>query len=169
MRYKKFFLIPILIFVYIFFIVDVLINYNPAISLQTTTTIPSAGGQQIGIGESISVTVTRPYFFGLFRLPVYTNNIGYIGDYHQWFFYFIGILTVVFIIMEFKHIGMKQSGRKQIERGERKMAKKSWVKDLAKVLGYGIIFGFVVYLLSGDAGVSVGLGLLLMYLEYKLK
>ena len=33
----------------------------------------------------------------------------------------------------------------------------------------GIGFGFLVYLLSGNGGVSVGLGLLLIYLEYRLK
>ena len=171
MRYKKFLLIPVLIFIYIFFIVDLLVNYNPTIF--STTTAPSDGGQPIGIGESISVVVTRPYFFGLIRLPVYTNYIGYIGNYHQAFFYFIGILTVVFIILEFfveiswgKGIGREG----ELTEWRDKKMKESWrMKALAKALGVGIAFGFIVYILSGDGGVSVGLGLLLMYLEYKLK
>ena len=29
----------------------------------------------------------------------------------------------------------------------------------------GIGFGFLVYLISGDGGISIGLGLLIMYLE----
>ena len=37
---------------------------------------------------------------------------------------------------------------------------------LIKALGIGILFGFISYLISGDAGISTGLGLLLMYLEY---
>lgn len=47
--------------------------------------------------------------------------------------------------------------------------KKLNIKDIAKALGLGALFGFIVYIISGDGGVSVGLGLLLMYLEYKLK
>ena len=166
MKYKKFLLIPILLFLYVFFIVDFLVNYNPAIITQTPTTMPS-GGQEIGIGEAITVEVTRPYFFGLFRLPVYTNSIGYIGHYHQAFFYFIGILVVIFVIMEWKQ-SMKRNTKQNI-RGEHKMARKTRAKDLLKAFVYGGVFGFVVYLLSGDTGVSVGLAMLLMYLEYKLQ
>jgi len=175
MRYKKFLLIPALVFIYLFFIVDFLVSYNPAVLSQTTTTAPSPlPGQQIGVGESISVTVTRPYFFGLFRLPVYTNHIGYIGGYHQAFFYLIIILTVVFAATEwFVEIdfgGHKNTSREKFEwRGE-KMKGRNWqLKDIGKAIGLGIAFGFVTYILSADGGVSVGLGLLLMYLEYKLK
>lgn len=101
MKYKKFLLIPVLLFIYIFFVVDLLVNFNPTI-YSPTTTAPSGGGQEVGVGQSISVLVTRPYFFNLIRLPVYTDY-GYIGHYHQAFFYFIGVLTVLFIIIELRN------------------------------------------------------------------
>ena len=50
------------------------------------------------------------------------------------------------------------------------MKVRNWqLKDIGKAIGLGIAFGFVTYMLSGAGGISVGLGLLLMYLEYKLK
>jgi len=99
MKFKKFIIIPILIFIYIFFIVDVLVNYTPIVYSQPSQP-PFGAGQIIGVGTSVSVSVIRPYFFGLIRLPVYTGGIGYIGDIHEAFFYFIGILTVIFIVIE---------------------------------------------------------------------
>jgi hypothetical protein len=42
-------------------------------------------------------------------------------------------------------------------------------KRLLKALGIGLLFGFVTYILSGESGASVGLFLLMAYLEYKLK
>jgi len=106
MKYKKFFIIPALIFIYLFFIVDFLVNFNPAIYAGGAA--PSGAGQPVGIGESISVVVTRPYFFNLIRLPVYTNYVGYIGGYHEAFFYFVGILTVIFIIIEWRNARVKK-------------------------------------------------------------
>lgn len=47
--------------------------------------------------------------------------------------------------------------------------KKLQLRELAKAFGFGVLFGFIAYIISGDGGVSVGLGLLLMYLEYKLR
>ena len=98
MKFKKFIIIPILIFIYIFFIVDLLVGYRPSVYSKNPPLLP--GGQTIGVGTAVSVFVTRPYLFGLFRLPVYTDGIGYIGDIHEAFFYFIGILTVIFIVIE---------------------------------------------------------------------
>lgn len=40
---------------------------------------------------------------------------------------------------------------------------------LTKSFGYGILFGFVSYMFSGHAGISIGLGLFIIYLEYKFK
>jgi len=61
------------------------------------------GGEVIGFGEALGVMVTRPYLFGLIRLPVYTNTLGDISIYHDAFFYFIVILTIIFIIIEVKN------------------------------------------------------------------
>jgi F0F1-type ATP synthase membrane subunit a len=99
---KKFLLIPVLIFVYIF-----IVNNLSAISIQTenpTSNISNPGGITIiGFGESISVSVTRPYLFGLIRLPTYTSTLGNIGIYHDIFFSFIFILTAILIILEIKN------------------------------------------------------------------
>jgi len=49
------------------------------------------------------------------------------------------------------------------------MIKNERIEKLLINILKGIGFGFLVYMLSGDGGVSVGLGLLFIYLEYKLK
>jgi len=99
MRYKKFLIIPVLIFIYIFLVVDLLVNYSPEGFSQPFPT-PSGGGQTIGVGTAVTVSVMRPYLLGLIRLPVYSNGIGYIGTYHEAFFGFIGILVIIFIVIE---------------------------------------------------------------------
>jgi hypothetical protein len=60
-------------------------------------------GEVLNIGQSIGVSVRRPYFFGLIYLPVYTENLGDIGVYHDSFFSFIFILTIALIIIEIKN------------------------------------------------------------------
>ncbi len=92
-------MIPVLIFIYIFFVVDFLVNYSPTVYSQPSAR-PTGAGLIIGVGTAVSVSVIRPYLFGLIRLPVYSEGMGYIGSYHEAFFYFIGILTVIFILIE---------------------------------------------------------------------
>ena len=101
MRGKKFLIIPLLFFVYIWFI-NFLVssNLSPSTSQAEKKDVP--GAAVIGVGEGASVLVTRPYLFGIARLPVYTNVLGYIGSFHTMFFYFLGILTAVFIIIEWR-------------------------------------------------------------------
>jgi hypothetical protein len=151
---KRFLIIPILIIAYVYFI-----------TLLSTITIQSApegasggGGETIGFGESLTVSVTRPYFFGLVMLPTYSSVLGYIGLYHDLFFYFIILLTVIFIIQEIKY--------KKKRRGA-KMAKKQSPMRFVMPVVWGIVFALVAYILSGDAS-SIVAGLLVMYLEYKL-
>ena len=98
MKFKKFLIIPLLIFFYLFFIVDALVNYNPTVF--SPVSVQGGAGQPIGVGNSVSVIVMRPYLFGLVKLPVYTNYIGYIGDLHEGFFTFMMMLTVGFVIIE---------------------------------------------------------------------
>jgi uncharacterized membrane protein len=71
---------------------------------ETSTPQTSSSGEAtiIGFGESVSVSVTRPYLFGLITLPVYTNALGNIGIYHDTFFTLIFILAAVLIILEIK-------------------------------------------------------------------
>ena len=98
MRFKKILIIPLLFFAYIWMINALFINPSPKISQGGGQDAP--GAAVIGVGEGISVLVTRPYLFGIIRLPVYTNTVGYIGSLHTMFFYFLGILAVVFIVIE---------------------------------------------------------------------
>lgn len=151
---KKFLAIPILIAAYVYFVI-----FLSSISI---TSIPVGGsgaaGEVIGIGETLTVSVTRPYFFGLVRLPTYSPLLGYIGFYHDLFFFFIILLTVIFIIQEIKY---KKKGR-----GAKMAKKESPIKFVMPVV-WGLIFMLLAYILSGDAS-SIVIGLLVMYLEYKL-
>jgi hypothetical protein len=157
---KKFLIIPVLIIAYILFI-----NYISQMALpasQAGQTMSGGGVQTIGMGESISISVTRPYFFGMVRLPVYSAVFGEIGYMHDIFTYFIIALTVIFIIQEVKY-NKKRRGVK--------MAKKTGnfdLKSLGMPIVWGIIFMLIAYILSGDAS-SIVAGLLVMYLEYKLR
>jgi hypothetical protein len=154
---KKFLIIPLLIIAYVYFITVV-----STITFQSAPTGTSGGGgEAISIGESLTVSVTRPYFFGLVRLPTYSSALGYIGIYHDLFFYFIIALTAIFIIQEVKY--------KKKRRGA-KMAKKENAMNPMKFVMpvvWGIVFALVAYILSGDPA-SIPIGLLVMYLEYKL-
>jgi hypothetical protein len=85
-------------------------------NFQTITPTPtpsSSGATVIGVGESITVSVTRPYLFGLIMLPVYTNSLGNIGIYHDAFFAFIFILTIALIIIEVKNRKGRRIKRKR--------------------------------------------------------
>ena len=98
---KKLLIVPILIFVYIF-----LIQVLSQMSFQEAPSQSLKGGgslEIVNIGQSIGVSVTRPYLFGLTHLPVYTESLGDIGGYHNAFFAFIVILTIALIVLEFRN------------------------------------------------------------------
>ena len=170
MRFKKFLIIPILIFLYVF-----LVNlFFSNIGIQATIRQYSTSGPLtvLSIGETISVLVTRSYYFGLIRLPAYNNLIGEVGGIHKIFFYrFIPVLTTFFILLE-----IRNSRRMNINRKidiDRKMninwrgVDMDW-KDIGKKVGIGIGFAFLAFLISGDAS-SIVIGLLVMYLEFRLR
>jgi hypothetical protein len=98
---KKLLIPVILIFVYMF-----LINY-----LSQTNFLPSivserlnsGAGEVVSIGQSVSVSVMRPYLFGLIYLPVYVEGLGDIGLIHDAFFTLIFILAIALIIIEVKN------------------------------------------------------------------
>ncbi|MFH1473842.1 MAG: hypothetical protein ABIE55_03010 [Candidatus Aenigmatarchaeota archaeon] len=154
---KKFLIIPVLIVAYVFFIT--------IFSTVNFSSVPvggsGGGGEAIGLGESLSVSVTRAYFFGLVRLPTYSSAFGYIGLYHDLFFYFIILLTVIFIIQEIKY--------KKKRRGAKMAKKENPINPMRIVMPvvWGFVFALVAYILSGDAS-SIVIGLLVVYLEYKL-
>jgi hypothetical protein len=99
---KKFLIIPISIFVYIF-----LIEMLSQPAFQETffgyTGAGTYGGEVVGMGTAVEIYVTRSYLFGLIRLPVYTPGLGYIGDYHDAFITFLVVLTIALLLLEFKN------------------------------------------------------------------
>jgi hypothetical protein len=108
---KKLLIPVILIFVYIF-----LINSLSQVSVQPASASEvskSGSGEVVNIGQSVGVSVMRPYFFGLVYLPVYIEGLGDIGIIHDAFFTLIFILAIVLIIIEVKN-------RKEIKAGKTK-------------------------------------------------
>ena len=104
MKYKKFLLIPALLVAYIYLVVPLFIESNliGGLIAGTTTTAPqqTSGVEALGVGETVSVSVTRPYLFGLIELPVYISPVGNIGIYHDMFFAFIMVLAFAFLAIE---------------------------------------------------------------------
>jgi len=103
MKYKKFIIIPILLVAYIYlapFLIESNFMVSPAVTATSTSQQPSGGGQVVSFGEAVSVLVTRPYLFGLIRLPIYTNAVGDVSVYHEMFFAFIIVLTIAFVAIE---------------------------------------------------------------------
>lgn len=171
MRYKKFLIIPVslvlLVFLYVNFINS--LAYGVETVRQNSGSAKSTGGEVIGVGQAISVQVTRamkPYLFGLVNLPAYAQGIGDLALLHTIFFWSLGILTIlltgIFVIIERRNINMVK-----IE-APRVIFKKSsiWMR-LAKAVGVGALFTFVAFLISGDNS-SLALGLLVAYLEFRL-
>lgn len=98
---KRLLVIPILIFIYIFFI-DVISQMSlPGVFYQNYG--GGGAGEAVSFGQAITVSVRRPYLFGLFYLPVYSDSLGDIGGWHDAFFAFIFILTIALILLEFKN------------------------------------------------------------------
>jgi hypothetical protein len=99
---KKFLAIPISIFVYIF-LIQVLSRPGFQETFFGYTGAGAYGGEVVGMGTAVEVYVTRPYLFGLVKLPVYMPGIGYIGDYHDAFIMFVIVLTIALLLLEFKN------------------------------------------------------------------
>lgn len=98
---KRLLVIPVLIIAYI-----ILISMISEMGLQESLfNVSSAGDsmQTVNIGQSIGVSVRRPFLFGLAYLPVYSESLGYLGDVHNAFFVLVFILTIALIIQEFRN------------------------------------------------------------------
>jgi hypothetical protein len=111
---KKLLIPVILLFVYIF-----LINSLSQVSFQPAgiSEVSNSGtGEVVNIGQSVGVSVMRPYLFGLIYLPVYIDGLGDIGFYNEAFFTIIFILEIVLIIIEVKN-RKKVKARKTKKRG----------------------------------------------------
>ena len=98
MRLLKYLLIPVFIVGYLFFI-NSLAAYNPSFGSPVEKT-NAPGTEIIGVSDTVTVSVTRPYVFGLIRLPVYNSGFGDVSIFHNIFFNFIFILLAAFIIID---------------------------------------------------------------------
>ncbi len=168
MRYKKFFLIPV-IFVVLVLLYTSFINgasIDNEVVRESSQISKSGGGEVVGVGQAISVKVTRAtnsYMLGLVTLPAYVPGIGNIATLNTIFFWslytFTAILTSIFVIMERRNVHMAV---KSPFTNKPNM----WMK-VGKALGIGALFALVGFLISGDAS-SLPLGLLVAYLEFRM-
>jgi hypothetical protein len=169
MRYKKFLLIPAI------FILLVLLYANFINSLSesaefvrgSSTFSKSGTGEAIGVGQAVSIKVTRatkPYLFGIVNLPAYAQGMGSLTGLHAIFFWslytFTILLTAGFVIIERRNVNMvKAQNTWKVSDGN------IWLR-LGKAVGIGALFALVAFLISGDNS-SLAFGLLVAYLEFR--
>ena len=169
MRYKKFLLIPA-IFILLVFLYASFINSlaESAELVRGGTTVSKSGtGEAIGVGQAVSVQVTRatkPYLFGIVNLPAYAKGIGSLVAMHTIFFWslyaFAILLTTGFIIIERRNVNMVKTPSAW------KASDSSMWLRLGKAVGIGALFALVAFLISGDNS-SLAFGLLVAYLEFR--
>lgn len=94
--WEKILSIPAVLILYLF-LVDFIASNNVFIS-SIGNAADYGGSLQIGIGQSVGVSVTRKYFFDMLTMPVYSGALGDIGIYHDMFFNFLYILTAVVVV-----------------------------------------------------------------------
>lgn len=171
MKYKKFFLIPVVFFFLVFFYANFInsISYYVGSARYDPEAGKSIRGEVIGIGQAVSVQVTRatkPYLFGLVDLPGYAQGIGNLTIWHTAFFWslyaLMGILTAIFIIIERGSLNMVKPQWDKSASGNKTI----WVR-LGKAVGIGALFALAAFLISGDTS-SLPLGLLVAYLEFRM-
>ena len=179
MRYKKFLLIPLVFFLlvlgYVAFIGS--LDNVATTTREVSNAGKSAGGEVIGVGQAVSVQITRAtksYLFGFVNLPVSIQGLGNLSTLHTIFFWslytLIIALTTTFIIIERRNVNMVKG---TMVKNTMKSSPKTtfarsgiWMK-LAKAIGIGALFTLVAFLISDDTA-SLPLGLLVAYLEFRL-
>lgn len=116
--WQKIVSIPLIVVLYLSAI-DFLSSSN-VFSSNLSETQDMGGVLNIGLGQAVGISVTRAYFGGSLRLPIYSGAIGDIGIYHNLFFnYFIYIYAAAMILWAAKDFGIfgkKQKGKKLINR-----------------------------------------------------
>lgn len=115
MRFKKILIIPLLFFIYIWFM-SALANPSIISTVSQSKGEEVPGAEVIGMGSAVTVQVIRaknPYLFGLVNLPRYIDGIGNVGSFHTMFFYFLGILTATFVVMEWRSYGRNVKWQKK--------------------------------------------------------
>ncbi len=173
MRYKKFFLIPVILIALTIIYSSVVNSLEDIVVTVRQDSEASKqnkiGGEVIGVGDAVSVKVTRatkPYLLGLVNLPAYANGVGNLTVMHTIFFWFLGILGVLltgsFIIIERSGVNMVkfQSPKPGFS------SQSIWLR-LLRSAGIGVLFALIAFILSNDPS-SIVLGLLVGYLEFRL-
>ena len=99
---REFIIIPILFILY-FYAANFFV-YSGIFSLVAASGGGPAEGAPaaISVGDTASVQVTRGYLFGLYRLPVFTSDLGDLSFYHNAFFVSVFLLTVFLIYRKIK-------------------------------------------------------------------
>lgn len=170
MRLKKFILIPIIILLLIFAYAKFMntLGNNVSSVSQAPPSGKSESGEIIGVGQAISVQITRatkPYLFGLVKLPNYADGIGNLETLHTVFFSLMGVLTVILIII-FIIIDRRSAKMDRMTIKQTPTKRNIWLR-IGKALGIGILFALIAFILSGDPS-SLVIGLLIAYLEFRL-
>ena len=169
MKFKKFILIPIIFFLLIFLYVNFINSLSERSELvkESHTISKSRTGEAIGVGQAVSIKVTRankPYLFGLIDLPAYVQGIGSLIVLHTIFFWslytFTTFLTTVFLIIERRDVNMVKPPNLWKDNKAN-----IWLR-LGKSIGIGALFALVAFLISGDNS-SLAFGLLVAYLEFR--
>lgn len=103
---KEFIIIPLLFIIYFYavgFFTSPAFGSLFSIFTQSFTQEQTSGtAQAVGFGATASVVVTRPYFFGLYKLPVFISSTGDISIYHTIFFVIIVLITTFLIYRKVK-------------------------------------------------------------------
>lgn len=169
MRYKKFLLIPAIFILLVFLYVNFINALSESAELvrEESKASKSSSGEVIGVGQAVSVQVTRatkPYLFGIVNLPAYAQDIGTLTTLHAIFFWslytFTILLTTGFVIIERRNVNMVKT------QNAWKVSDSSLWLRLGKAVGIGALFALVAFLISGDNS-SLAFGLLVAYLEFR--
>lgn len=102
---KEFIIIPLLFIIYFYavgFFTSPTFSNLFSIFTQSFTEEQVSGTQVVGVGVTASIVVTRPYFFGLYKLPVFMSSTGDISIYHSIFFVVVFLITTFLIYRKVK-------------------------------------------------------------------
>jgi hypothetical protein len=170
--WKKFLLIPLFIVVYLYFLSTV--TGSSIVSGDFASLIGGQGNSVIiGVGDGVGVSVTRPYFFGLVTLPVYSPYFGDISGFNNAFFVFIILLTAFLIYWEWRKAKAPPDSLKRDDKrrgtgmAEYQIGSVNQPK-LVRSIEVGLALGLVCFILTGlgDWSATMVVAILATYLEY---
>jgi len=101
---KKYVLLPLMLFVYISIIKIFFVPGSYFYGTLPMGNISGGTAQTVGLGNVVTIYVERPYFFGLYRLPVQIGALK-LGHIHSYFLWFLFFLFVIFALYDINKIG----------------------------------------------------------------